>query len=211
MLSLTFKSWGFVMRIRITLGIVKSLSYWSWRILLWLTHATLTLNLLTTTIVAPPSNASKWQMGFNSAFKWLNKADAIRLFDAVEFVTLNTSACPSAFAPILPHFKLTSLRHDSAACCGLTCQLVISHMTIWKNMLGPHCALKCWVLLYPCNWWCWGTGREIRGCKLLRVRSCHWQLLCGLTVHKSLSLHQDHPYCISAPLWLVAPPWSLAC
>ena len=32
----------------------------------------LTLNLLTTTIVAPPSNASKWRMGFNSAFKGLN-------------------------------------------------------------------------------------------------------------------------------------------
>ena len=32
---------------------------------------TLTLNLLTTTIVAPPSNASKWPMGFNSAFKGL--------------------------------------------------------------------------------------------------------------------------------------------
>jgi hypothetical protein len=31
----------------------------------------LTLNLLTTTKVAPPSNASKWQMGFNSAFKGL--------------------------------------------------------------------------------------------------------------------------------------------
>jgi hypothetical protein len=31
----------------------------------------LTLNLLTTTIVAPPSNASKWQMGFNSTFKGL--------------------------------------------------------------------------------------------------------------------------------------------
>ena len=31
----------------------------------------LTLNLLTTTIVAPPSNASKWQMGFNSAFEGL--------------------------------------------------------------------------------------------------------------------------------------------
>ena len=27
--------------------------------------------MLTTTIVAPPSNASKWQMGFNSAFKGL--------------------------------------------------------------------------------------------------------------------------------------------
>jgi hypothetical protein len=33
----------------------------------------LTLNLLTTTIVAPPSNASKWQMGFNSALKGLMK------------------------------------------------------------------------------------------------------------------------------------------
>jgi len=32
----------------------------------------LTLNLLTTTIVAPTSNASKWQMGFNSAFKGLS-------------------------------------------------------------------------------------------------------------------------------------------
>jgi hypothetical protein len=31
----------------------------------------LTLNLLTTTIVAPPSNASNWQLGFNSAFKGL--------------------------------------------------------------------------------------------------------------------------------------------
>jgi hypothetical protein len=32
----------------------------------------LTLNLLTTTIVAPLSNASKWQMRFNSVFKGLN-------------------------------------------------------------------------------------------------------------------------------------------
>ena len=31
-----------------------------------------TLNLLTTAIVAIPSNASKWQMVFNSAFKGLN-------------------------------------------------------------------------------------------------------------------------------------------
>jgi hypothetical protein len=35
----------------------------------------LTLNLLTTTIVAPPSNASKWQMGFNSAFKGLRNTN----------------------------------------------------------------------------------------------------------------------------------------
>jgi hypothetical protein len=37
----------------------------------------LTLNLLTTTIVAPPSNASKWQMGFNSAFKGVNARKTI--------------------------------------------------------------------------------------------------------------------------------------
>ena len=34
---------------------------------------TLTLKLLTTTILAPPSNASKWQMGFNSAFKGMHE------------------------------------------------------------------------------------------------------------------------------------------
>jgi hypothetical protein len=37
--------------------------------------SSLTLNLLTTTIVAPPSNSSKWQMGFNSAFRGLNTVD----------------------------------------------------------------------------------------------------------------------------------------
>jgi hypothetical protein len=34
---------------------------------------TLTLNLLMSTTVAPPSNASKWQMRFNSAFKGLTR------------------------------------------------------------------------------------------------------------------------------------------
>ena len=33
----------------------------------------LTVNPLTSTIVAPSSNASKWQMGFNSAFKGLRE------------------------------------------------------------------------------------------------------------------------------------------
>ena len=43
-------------------------------------NSCLTLNLITTTIVAPPSNASKWQMGFNSAFKGL-KSPASTLVD----------------------------------------------------------------------------------------------------------------------------------
>jgi hypothetical protein len=38
----------------------------------------LTLNLLMTTIVAPPSNTSKWQMGFNSAFKGLIQQTVLR-------------------------------------------------------------------------------------------------------------------------------------
>ena len=41
---------------------------------LLITKYILTLNLLTSTIVAPPSKASKWQMGFNSAFKGLKVA-----------------------------------------------------------------------------------------------------------------------------------------
>jgi hypothetical protein len=143
----------------------------------------------------------------------LVKSDTKPLFDAIEFRTLNTSTCQSAFVPILPHFKVTSLSHDNAARCGLTCQLVISHMTIWVIVLGLHYAIKCWVWLCPCNWWCWGRGCEIRGCKLLTVISCHWQLLCGLTVHVSVPLHQVHPYADqyhSDPLatGTVAPPWS---
>jgi len=43
----------------------------------------LTLNLLTTTIVAPPSNASKWQMGFNSSFKGLNLKEGGHLVNLV--------------------------------------------------------------------------------------------------------------------------------
>ena len=47
----------------------------------FLTILHLTLNLLTTTIVAPPSNSSKWQMGFNLAFKGLIKTkERIPLF-----------------------------------------------------------------------------------------------------------------------------------
>ena len=37
------------------------------------------INLLTTTIIAPPSNASKWQMGFNSAFKGLKYINIMKL------------------------------------------------------------------------------------------------------------------------------------
>ena len=46
----------------------------------------LTLNLLTTTIVAPPSNASKWQTGFNSAFKGLKYLFVNKLWTPVTHI-----------------------------------------------------------------------------------------------------------------------------
>ena len=45
------------------------LCMWPNQLSLW----ALNLKLPTTTIVAPPSNASKWQMGFNSAFKGMHE------------------------------------------------------------------------------------------------------------------------------------------
>jgi hypothetical protein len=63
-------------------------------------YVQLTLILLTTTLVAPPSNASKWQIGFNSAFKGLKvQLDALFVF----FVPLCFLAqhVSSAVAPIL--------------------------------------------------------------------------------------------------------------
>ena len=49
------------------------------------------LNLLTTTIVAPPSNAIKRQMGFNSAFKGLKHSSiySIVYYGSVNFYTLS--------------------------------------------------------------------------------------------------------------------------
>jgi len=59
--------------------------------------ARLTLNLLTTTIVAPPSNVSKWQMGFNSAFKGL-RPQIFFTFGSTRVVGLQPYA-PAAFTP----------------------------------------------------------------------------------------------------------------
>jgi hypothetical protein len=61
----------------------------------------LTLNLLTTTIVAPPSNASKWQMGFNSAFKGLRP----RIFSTfgIKKVVGRQPNAPAAFTPAKIH------------------------------------------------------------------------------------------------------------
>ena len=70
----------------------------------------LTLNLLTTTIVAPPSNASKWQMGFNSAFKGLMSIAKIahRIKEARRMVIV-----PAAW-------KLNGFSHITSSCVFLS-------------------------------------------------------------------------------------------
>jgi hypothetical protein len=57
----------------------------------------LTLNLLTTTIVAPPSNVSKWQMGLNSVFKGL--MPQIFLTFGTTRVVGHQPYAPAAFTP----------------------------------------------------------------------------------------------------------------
>ena len=55
--------------------------YWQLTLQPAVVRCRLNLNLLTTTIVALPSNGIKWQMGFNSAFKGLSCADINVLWD----------------------------------------------------------------------------------------------------------------------------------
>src|SRR5215510_17209 len=84
---------------------------------------TLTHNLLTTNIVAPPSNASKWQMGFNSAFKGCMKNQQIhKLF--IQFINyvwylLHVSAlhCHLQGAFLVPSERC-SIEEQSIEYCG---------------------------------------------------------------------------------------------
>ena len=69
-------------------------------------HDTLTLNLLTTTIVAPPSNASKWQMGFNSAFKGLMSYTTVQ---HVWFIMKHHHALPT----YVQHYSTTGNQQES--------------------------------------------------------------------------------------------------
>src|SRR5215468_7671731 len=82
----------------------------------------LTLNLLTTTIVAPPSNASRWQMGFNLPFKGCMKNQQIhQLF--IQFINyvwqlLHVSAlhCHLQGAFLVPSEE-QSIEYCRWACC----------------------------------------------------------------------------------------------
>src|SRR5215469_3733602 len=91
-----------------------------------LSISSLTLNLLTTTIVAPPSNASKWQMGFNSAFKRMHENQQIhQLF--IQFINyvwhlLHVSALHAHLqgAFLVPSERF-SIEEQSIEYCGWVC------------------------------------------------------------------------------------------
>jgi len=67
----------------------------------------LTLNLLTTTTVAPPSNASKWQMEFNSAFKGLKRKTDFRTRDVTS--PRNFRYARSAFLTVPTTHNISSM------------------------------------------------------------------------------------------------------
>ena len=61
--------------------------------------SSLTLNLLMTTIVAPASNARKWQMGFNSAFKGLRIMEITTKYLEQSLLGTSKLHSPSYFKP----------------------------------------------------------------------------------------------------------------
>jgi len=82
-------------------SIKTTIKYWIFtvRIPNWFHHSEVTLILLTWKIGGAPNNASKWQMGFNSAFKgWRQEAykELFRVMDtATEFEPNRTAPLPS--------------------------------------------------------------------------------------------------------------------
>src|SRR5215471_7845158 len=88
----------------------------------------LTLNLLTTSIVATPSNASKWQMGFNLPFKGCMKTQQIhQLF--IQFINyvwqlLHVFAlhCHLQVAFLVPSERC-SIEEQSIEYCGWACSV----------------------------------------------------------------------------------------
>jgi hypothetical protein len=70
----------------------------------------LTLNLLTTTIFAPPSNASKWQMAFNSAFKGLKHIQVSCPYPCTtNTFSINTDKCTR----ILSNHDFINTKHNT--------------------------------------------------------------------------------------------------
>ena len=80
--------------------VVSVMVNWAFQCVISSLFGILTLNLLTNTIVAPPSNASKWQMGFNSAFKGL-KYSLITPWSRVLLEKLSVSQPVKKFPAIL--------------------------------------------------------------------------------------------------------------
>jgi len=105
----------------------------------------LTLNLLTTTIVTPPSNASKWQMGFNSAFKGLIKSrQTACLWNHARY--LSPVTCHIASTRRIHQNKSKTLTYKEKVCKFLVdfCCIIFSQYfgSIWKcHTINVNCIL----------------------------------------------------------------------
>jgi hypothetical protein len=119
---------------------------------------TLTLNPLTSTIVAHRSNASKWQMGFNSAFKGLNaknpsllgcdatmldyltlKMEALRSFESYELFTQRISN--TAVTTVKAYFSFSlpcSFQSDTIA-LTFVCEVPYQIWLLYRVIKKPLC------------------------------------------------------------------------
>ena len=83
-------------------------------------HHQLTLILLTWRIRWARNNASKWQMGFNMAFKGLSKVIQVNQLDATTIYWSIRSAqhVSGNILPIIRSVRLRYLQHMVSCCCG---------------------------------------------------------------------------------------------
>jgi hypothetical protein len=109
----------------------------------------LTLNLPTSTIVAPPSNASKWQMGFNSAFKGLMVANTVLYVKQVwDLRTCSVSVMVSIFAKNFsvwpPHMRIEILTAVTTRNDVLLVLMTSSFIKAYRSFGGAYCLhLQC--------------------------------------------------------------------
>ena len=102
----------------------------------------LTPNLLMTTIVETPSNASKWQMGFNSAFKGLRKLNLMFEFPCITSLYYIMNQQDATLALFISHCKITL--HVSDAFC-----FHHQEYRLWNSAVTTDRGHPYWIYIIP--------------------------------------------------------------
>jgi hypothetical protein len=105
-------------------------------------YTALTLILLTWRIWWAPNNASKWQMGFNSAFKGLNGIFCLICLMSIRDVMLVYESCLN--------YRYVSL-FDNIHCLG-TYRSHCHDACVMQNLNGSDMPYSWWLETYKINW-----------------------------------------------------------